>query len=73
MNARPKIIAMIPARRGSTHLKAKNLALLNGRPLVSYAIEAAKASGVFDRVVLNSEDDIFSGIAQEYGAEFYNF
>jgi CMP-N-acetylneuraminic acid synthetase len=71
MNARPKIIAMIPARRGSTRLKAKNLALLNGRPLVSYAIEAAKASGVFDRVILNSEDDIFSGIAKEYGVAFY--
>ncbi len=71
MSAQSKIIAMIPARRGSTRLKAKNLALLNGRPLVSYAIEAAKASGVFDRVVLNSEDDIFSGIAKECGAEFY--
>jgi|CXWL01.1.fsa_nt_gi CMP-N-acetylneuraminic acid synthetase len=71
MSAQSKIIAMIPARRGSTRLKAKNLALLNGRPLVSYAIEAAKAAGVFDRVVLNSEDDIFAGIAKECGAEFY--
>lgn len=52
-------------------LKAKNLALLNGRPLISYAIEAAKKSGVFDRVVVNSEDDIFSEIAVQYGAEFY--
>lgn len=71
MNARPKIIAMIPARRGSTRLKAKNLALLNGRPLVSYAITAAKKSGVFDRVVVNSEDDTFFEIAKEYGADFY--
>lgn len=63
---------MVPARRGSTRLKAKNLALLNGRPMVSYAIEAAKAAGVFSRVVLNSEDETFRGIAKEYGAEFYH-
>ena len=71
MSPKPKVIAMIPARRGSVRLKAKNLALLNGRPLVSYAIEAAKRSGVFDRIVINSEDDIFYDIAKEYGAEFY--
>ena len=71
MSVKPKIIAMIPARRGSTRLKAKNLALLNGRPLVSYAIEAAKRSGVFDRIVLNSEDEIFYDIAKEYGVDFY--
>ncbi len=63
---------MIPARMGSTRLKAKNLALLNGRPMVSYAIEAAKASGVFSRIVLNSEDEAFRAIAKEYGAEFYH-
>lgn len=63
---------MIPARRGSTRLKAKNLALLNGRPMVSYAIEAAKASGVFSRIILNSEDEAFRAIATEYGAEFYH-
>lgn len=71
MSPKPKIVAMIPARRGSSRLKAKNLALLNGRPLVSYAIEAAKKSGVFDRIVLNSEDDIFFDIAKEYGIDFY--
>lgn len=72
MNSESNIIAMIPARRGSTRLKAKNLALLNGRPMVSYAIEAAKSSGVFTRILLNSEDEIFRDIAQEYGAEFYH-
>ncbi|MBL8014195.1 MAG: acylneuraminate cytidylyltransferase family protein [Candidatus Omnitrophica bacterium] len=72
MTSKSNIIAMIPARRGSTRLKAKNLALLNGRPMVSYAIEAAKASGIFDRIVLNSEDEIFREIARQYGAEFYH-
>jgi CMP-N-acetylneuraminic acid synthetase len=71
MADKPNIVAMIPARRGSTRLKAKNLALLNGKPMVFYAIDAAKRSGAFTRVVLNSEDEIFADIAREYGVEFY--
>jgi len=65
------VIAMIPARMGSTRLRRKNLALLNGRPLISYAIEAAKQSGVFNRIVVNSENKIFSEIAKRYHVEFY--
>jgi CMP-N-acetylneuraminic acid synthetase len=68
---RPKIIAMIPARMGSTRLAQKNMALLNGKPLIYYAIAAARESGVFDRVVVNSENPAFSEIAARYGAEFY--
>ena len=66
------IIAMIPARMGSTRLPVKNLALLKGKPLISYAIWAARDSGVFDRIVINSEDKVFSRVATRYGAEFYN-
>ena len=66
-----KIIAMIPARIGSTRLKMKNLALINGRPLIGYAINAAKESGVFDQVFINSDHDVFSSIAKEYSVEFY--
>lgn len=65
------IVAMLPARAGSKRLPVKNLALLNGRPLVYYAIEAAKDSGVFNRVVVNSEDAVFGKIARRYSAEFY--
>lgn len=62
---------MIPARAGSTRLKIKNLALINGRPMIYYSIQAAKESGVFDRIILNSDSNIFSGIAERYGVEFY--
>ena len=65
------VVAMIPARMGSERLPMKNLALLNGKPLISYAIETAKASGVFDRVVLNSDGALFEKVAQQYGIEFY--
>jgi CMP-N-acetylneuraminic acid synthetase len=66
-----KIIAMIPARIGSTRLKMKNLALVNGKPLIAYSILAAKQAGVFDRIVVNSDSHIFESIASSYGAEFY--
>ena len=62
---------MIPARIGSTRLKMKNLALINQKPLISYAINAAKNSNVFERIIVNSENEIFSNIANEYDVEFY--
>jgi CMP-N-acetylneuraminic acid synthetase len=71
MKEKTNIIAMVPARIGSTRLKMKNLALINGKPLISYAIEAAKASGVFSRVVVNSDNKIFAEIAKRYGIDFY--
>ncbi|HFQ81524.1 MAG TPA: hypothetical protein ENK33_09165 [Desulfobacterales bacterium] len=64
-------IAMIPARIGSTRLPMKNLALIDGRPLISYAIQAAKNSGVFDRIIINADASIFAKIAERYGVEFY--
>ena len=65
------ITAMIPARMGSQRLPQKNLVLLRGEPLIAHAIKAAKESGVFDRIVVNSEGDIFSKIAEMHGVEFY--
>lgn len=66
-----KVIAMVPGRMGSERLAIKNLALLNGKPLISYALEAAKTSGVFDRVVLNSDGEVFQQVAKNHGVEFY--
>lgn len=62
---------MIPARLGSKRVPKKNLRLLNGRPLIAYAIEAAKASGIFTEVYINSEADIFAEIAKGHGIRFY--
>ncbi len=66
-----RMIAMVPARMGSTRLTIKNLALLNGKPLIYYAIKASKDSGVFERIVINSEHPLFAKIARRYGVEFY--
>lgn len=65
------ITAMIPARMGSTRLTMKNLALLDGKPLIYYAINAAKNAKLFKRIVINSEDFLFEEIARRYGIEFY--
>lgn len=66
-----EIIAMIPARMGSTRLAMKNLALINGKPMIYYAIKAAKEARVFNRIVINSEDAVFAKIAKRYKVEFY--
>jgi len=68
---RAERIAMIPARIGSTRLPMKDLALVAGRPMISYAIRAALESGVFDRVVVNADHPVFAEVAARYGAEFY--
>ena len=39
--------------------------------MIAYAIVAALSSKVFDRVIVNSDSDVFRSIAEEYGAEFY--
>ena len=63
-----KVYAMIPARFGSTRLKMKNLALIDGKPMISYVINAAKESGVFDKIIVNSEHLIFKSIADRYNS-----
>ena len=71
MHNKPKIYAMIPARVGSTRLKMKNLALINGKPMIYYAIEAAKNSDVFDKIIINADHQVFSDIAKRYAVDFY--
>lgn len=63
-----KNIAIIPARSGSKGLKDKNIRLLNGKPLLSYSIEAAKASSVFDEIMVSTDSQRYADIAMEYGA-----
>jgi len=65
------IYAMIPARIGSQRLKYKNLALINGKPMIYYAIESAKKSKLFKKIILNSDHPIFEKIAKRYNIEFY--
>ncbi|MBI3074830.1 MAG: acylneuraminate cytidylyltransferase family protein [Parcubacteria group bacterium] len=64
-----KIVAIIPARGGSKGLPRKNIRLLGGKPLISYAIETAKRSAFVQRVLVTTDDKEIAGVAKKYGAE----
>ena len=64
-------IAIIPARIGSQRLKWKNLILLKNKPLIYYAVKAAKDSKKFDKIYINSDSIIFKEIARRYNVDFY--
>ncbi|GAB2695487.1 acylneuraminate cytidylyltransferase family protein [Aliiglaciecola aliphaticivorans] len=67
-----KVLAHIPARAGSKRVKAKNLRLLNGKPLLAYSVEAAlQASNEFDGVFVNSDSDDMLRLAKKLGASTY--
>lgn len=63
-----KMICTIPARGGSKRLLRKNVRDLAGKPLIAYSIEAALASGLFDRVYACTEDEEIARIATRFGA-----
>lgn len=51
-----KNLAIVPARGGSKRLPGKNKAILGGKPLVQHTLDAVLNSGVFDTVILSSDD-----------------
>jgi len=67
--SQPSIVALIPARAGSTRIKNKNINRLAGHPLLAYTIEAAKQSGVFSAVIVSTDSPVYANIARYYGAE----
>lgn len=64
-----KNIAIIPARGGSKRLPGKNIKNLCGRPLISWTIDAAIKSKVFDRIIVSTDSDAIRNIAISAGAE----
>lgn len=65
------VLCTICARGGSKGVKNKNIKELNGKPLIAYTIEQAKASGLFDHIVISTDSDDIARVAQEYGAEVF--
>ena len=62
-------LCVIPARAGSKRLARKNIAMLGGKPVVAWTIEAARESGVFDRVYVSTEAADIADLAEGYGAD----
>ncbi len=67
-----KVLGEIPARMGSQRVKNKNLRMLNGKPMIAYAIEAAKGAKLLDDVYVNSESEQLGKVATELGVRFYH-
>ena len=64
-----KILAIVPARSGSKSVKNKNIRLINGKPMIAYSIEHAKASKYINRIIVSTDSEEYAAIAREYGAE----
>lgn len=64
-----KILGVITARGGSKGIPGKNIKPLCGKPLLAYTIEAAQNSGIFDRLVLSTDDPAIAEIARQFGCE----
>jgi N-acylneuraminate cytidylyltransferase len=62
-------VAIIPARGGSKRIPKKNIKLFHGKPLIAYSIETAIKSGVFDKVIVSTDDETIAKVAIKYGAQ----
>ncbi|MEK4023911.1 acylneuraminate cytidylyltransferase family protein [Sporosarcina sp. FSL W7-1283] len=62
-------LAVIPARGGSKGIPRKNLYEIQGKPLIAYAIEAAKESSYIDRIIVSTDDNEIAQVSIKYGAE----
>ncbi|RXJ92879.1 flagellar modification protein B [Malaciobacter molluscorum] len=65
------ILCTICARGGSKGVKNKNIKKLNGKPLIAYSIEQAKASKLFEHIVISTDSNDIENIAKKHGAEVF--
>ena len=61
-------IAVITARGGSKRIPHKNIKEFCGKPIIAYSIKAALESGLFEVVMVSTDDPKIAEIAKEYGA-----
>ena len=62
-------VAIIPARAGSREIKKKNIIQINGHPLISYSIEAAKKSKFIKNIFVTTDGKDIARVAEKYGAK----
>ena len=62
-------LAIIPARGGSKRILRKNIKLFHGKPIITYSIAAAIKSGLFDEVMVSTDDVEIKNISLELGAK----
>lgn len=64
-----KVLGIIPARGGSKGVPRKNIRPLAGKPLIAHTIDVARDSGVFDRVVVSTDDREIADVARQFGGD----
>lgn len=62
-------LCIIPARGGSKRIPRKNIKDFLGKPIIAYSIEVALSSGLFDEVMVSTDDNEIAKVAQQYGAK----
>ena len=62
-------LAVIPARGGSKRIPRKNVRPFAGKPIIAHSIDAARACGLFDQVVVSTDDEEIARVAREHGAQ----
>jgi N-acylneuraminate cytidylyltransferase len=65
----PKILGIIPARGGSKGILGKNIRSLVGKPLIQYAVEAARSSNMVDRLILTTDSVEIAEVGKALGVE----
>lgn len=65
-------LAVIPARGGSRRIPRKNIRLFYGKPIINYSIDAAKQTGLFENVIVSTEDTEIASIARARGARIHH-
>jgi N-acylneuraminate cytidylyltransferase len=68
MNPAPKTLAIIPARGGSKRIPRKNVKPFLGQPILKYSVDVARAAGLFDEVMVSSDDPEILDLARALGA-----
>jgi CMP-N-acetylneuraminic acid synthetase len=63
------VLGLIPAKGGSQRLARKNILPLGGKPLLQWAVDAALASGILDRLIVSTEDEEIARVAKGLGAD----
>ena len=62
-------VCIIPARGGSKRIPKKNIREFCGKPMIARSIEAAKAAGIFDRIIVTTDAEEIAVVAKACGAE----
>lgn len=69
VDAKPEVLAIIPARGGSKGIPRKNIKPFAGHPLIAYSIAAGVQAESVTRVIVSTDDEEIAAVAREYGAE----